>query len=63
VAEHSGRGTVSDLIIIGYDDHDTAKRAYEQVIALHHDHVVDLTGLAVVTVDNEGKSHVDTPGR
>jgi uncharacterized membrane protein len=54
---------VSDLIIIGYDDHDTAKRAYEQVIALHHDHVVDLTGLAVVTVDNEGKSHVDTPGK
>jgi uncharacterized membrane protein len=32
-------------------------------MALHQDHVVDLTGLAVVTVDDEGKSHVDTPGR
>jgi uncharacterized membrane protein len=54
---------MSDLIIIGYDDHDTARHAYEQVMALHDDHVVDLTGLAVVTVDDEGKSHVDTPGR
>jgi uncharacterized membrane protein len=53
----------SDLIIIGYDDHDTARRAYEQVITLHHNHVVDLNGLAVVTVDDEGKSHVDTPGK
>jgi uncharacterized membrane protein len=54
---------MSDLIIIGYDDHDTAKRAYEEVMTLHQGHVVDLTGLAVVTVDNEGTSHVDTPGK
>jgi uncharacterized membrane protein len=54
---------MSDLIIIGYDDHETANRAYEQVIDLNHDHVVDLTGLAVVTVDDQGKSHVDTPGK
>jgi uncharacterized membrane protein len=54
---------MSDLITIGYGDHDTAKRAYEAVMALQRDHVVDLTGLALVTVDEEGKSHVDTPGR
>lgn len=54
---------MSDLIIIGYDDHDTAQRAYDQVLNLQHDHIVDLTGLAVVTVDEKGKSHVDTPGR
>ncbi|MEV6491278.1 DUF1269 domain-containing protein [Actinoplanes sp. NPDC051633] len=53
---------MSELIIIGYDDHDTAQRAYAQVQTLHHDHVVDLTGLAVVSVDDKGKSHVDTPG-
>jgi uncharacterized membrane protein len=54
---------MSDLIIIGYDDHGTATRAYEQVLSLQRDHVVDLTGLAVVTVDDQGKSHVDTPGK
>ena len=54
---------MSDLIIIGYDDHDTAKRAYDQVLDLNKDHIVELTGLAVVTVDSEGHSHVDTPGK
>ncbi len=27
------------------------------------DHIVELTGLAVVTVDSDGQSHVDTPTR
>jgi uncharacterized membrane protein len=54
---------MSDLIIIGYDDHDTAKRAYDEVLGLNKDHIVELTGLAVVTVDAEGHSHVDTPGK
>ncbi|MBB4753718.1 DUF1269 domain-containing protein [Actinoplanes lobatus] len=51
------------MIIIGYDDHDTAKRCYAQVIELQKDRIVDLTGLAVVTVDSDGESHVDTPTR
>jgi uncharacterized membrane protein len=54
---------MSDLIIIGYDDAATAERAYDQVMELNHEHVVELTGLALVSVDQEGKSHVDTPGR
>ncbi|SDT14390.1 DUF1269 domain-containing protein [Jiangella sp. DSM 45060] len=54
---------MSELIVIGYDDHDTAKRAYEEVQRLQSDFIVDLTGLAVVTVDEDGKQHVDTPGR
>jgi uncharacterized membrane protein len=54
---------MSDLIILGYDDHDTATRAYEEVLRLQNDHIVDLSGLAVVTVDDKGKSHVDTPGK
>jgi uncharacterized membrane protein len=54
---------MSDLIIIGYADHDTAKQAFERVIDLQNDHIVELTGLAVVTVDDDGKSHVDTPGK
>lgn len=54
---------MSELIIIGYDDHDTAQNAYEEVQRLQGDFIVDLTGLAVVTVDADGKQHVDTPGR
>ena len=52
---------MSELIVIGYDDQATATQAYNQVLALNKDFVVKLTGLAIVTVDAEGKSHVDTP--
>nr|NLD40128.1 DUF1269 domain-containing protein [Actinomycetales bacterium] len=53
---------MSELIIIGYDDHETAERAYNRVLTLQGDFVVDLTGLATVRVDLDGKKHVDTPG-
>lgn len=52
---------MSELIIIGYDDHDKATAAYNEVLALQKDFVVQLQGLAIVTVDAEGKSHVETP--
>lgn len=54
---------MSDLIILGYDQHETAQQAYQRVIALQNDHIVELTGLAVITVDEQGKTHVDTPGK
>jgi uncharacterized membrane protein len=54
---------MSELIIIGYDDPTTAKRAFDQVLVLQSDHIVDLSGLAVVDVDADGKSHVHTPGK
>jgi uncharacterized membrane protein len=52
---------MSELIVIGYDDQATATQAYNQVLALNKDFVVTLSGLALVTVDAEGKSHVETP--
>jgi uncharacterized membrane protein len=52
---------MSELIVIGYDDHEKATAAYNEVMALQGDFVVDLRGLAIVTVDAEGKSHVETP--
>ena len=52
---------MSELIVIGYDDHDQATAAYNEVLALQGDFVVELQGLAIVTVDAEGKSHVETP--
>lgn len=52
---------MSELIVIGYDDHTQASAAYNQVLDLQKDFVVSLQGLAIVTVDAEGKSHVETP--
>jgi len=52
---------MSEIIVIGYDDQGTATQAYNEVITLQKDFVVQLTGLAIVRVDAEGKSHVETP--
>lgn len=54
---------MSDLIVIGYQNPQTARQAYEQVQRLQQDFVVDLRGLAIVNVDADGKTHVDTPRR
>ena len=54
---------MSDLIVIGYDAAGTARKAYEKVLAMQEDFVVQLRGLAVVDVDADGKTHVDTPQR
>lgn len=54
---------MSDLIVIGYENRETAHQAYEQVLRLQQDFVVDLRGLAIVDVDADGKTHVDTPKR
>lgn len=54
---------MSELIIIGYDDHATAEKAYDTVLDLQRNFIVDLAGLAVVRVDPDGKKHVDIPGR
>ena len=53
---------MSELIIIGYDDHATAERAQSKVIELQRNFVLNLSGLAVVRVDEDGKKHIDTPG-
>lgn len=52
---------MSELIIIGYDDHATAEKAYQKVIDLQRDFIVDLNGLATVQIDDEGKKHVEMP--
>lgn len=54
---------MSELIIIGYDDQETATKAYDVVQDLQRDFVVNLAGLAVVKVDDKGKTHVDTPSK
>ncbi|MFD3944387.1 DUF1269 domain-containing protein [Streptomyces sp. NPDC058579] len=54
---------MSELIVIGYDDTSVAKKAFKAVQELQNSHVVDLNGLAVVSVDADGETHVDTPAK
>jgi uncharacterized membrane protein len=54
---------MSDLIIIGYDEEATGRKAYEEVLKLNEDMVVQLEGLAIVTMDENGKNHVETPAK
>ena len=48
---------MSELIVIGYDNPVQARSAYDEVLAIQSDYI----GVAIVTVDAEGKSHVETP--
>ncbi len=54
---------MSTLIVIGFDDEQSAWQAYERTLELQKDFIVNLTGLAIVRVDSDGKTHVDTPQR
>lgn len=54
---------MSDLIVIGYENPQAARQAYDQVQRLQREFVVDLRGLAIVDVDADGRTHVDTPQR
>ncbi|MDV9186670.1 DUF1269 domain-containing protein [Streptomyces sp. SR27] len=54
---------MSELIVLGYEDRAVADKAFAEVQRLAKDQVVELSGLAVVSVDEDGKTHVDTPAR
>ncbi|MBY8878992.1 DUF1269 domain-containing protein [Actinacidiphila acidipaludis] len=54
---------MSELIVIGYNDPKVAEDAYATVQDLQKDYVVNLNGLAIVSVDADGKQHVDTPSK
>ena len=52
---------MSELIVIGFDNPVNARAAYDEAVALQTEFIVDLRGVAIVTVDAEGKTHVETP--
>lgn len=54
---------MSDLIVFGYENHQQAEAAYNEVLNLEKSYIVSLEGLALVDVDAEGKTHVETPGK
>lgn len=53
---------MADLIVISFDTPSDAEEAYKTIQKLQRDLVVELTGLALVTVDNDGKTHVHHAG-
>jgi uncharacterized membrane protein len=51
---------VADLIVIGYDDEETADKARAEAERLAKDLVIEPEAIAVVTRDKEGSYHVKT---
>jgi uncharacterized membrane protein len=51
---------MSELIVIGYPDEDTAKKVLDRALAMQKDYLIDLEDAAVVTRDQKGKLHVTT---
>jgi uncharacterized membrane protein len=52
---------MSDLIVIGYPDEDTAEKVWEELVKLQDDYLVDLDDAAIIRRDQKGKLHVTTP--
>jgi uncharacterized membrane protein len=56
-----GDRTMSDLIVIGYPDEDTAENVWRELVKLQRDYLVDLEDAAIIRRDSKGKLHVTTP--
>jgi uncharacterized membrane protein len=52
---------MSDLIVIGYPDEDTAEKVWQELVQLQQDYLVDLEDAAIIRRDQDGKIHVTTP--
>lgn len=52
---------MSDLIVIGYPDEQTAARAWDELTQLQRDYLVDLEDAAIIRRDRKGRLHITTP--
>jgi uncharacterized membrane protein len=52
---------MSDLIVIGYPDEETATNVWQELIKLERDYLIDLEDAAIIRRDRKGKLHVTTP--
>jgi uncharacterized membrane protein len=52
---------MSDLIVIGYPDENTAQKVWDELVRLEHDYLVDLEDAAIIRRDRKGKLHITTP--
>ena len=58
--EH-GRGRMSELILIGYPDENTAGDVWHKLAGLRRDILIDMDDAAVICRDAKGKLHMTTP--
>lgn len=52
---------MSDLIVIGYQDENTAGKVWDELVRLERDYLVDLEDAAIVRRDSRGKLRITTP--
>ena len=52
---------MSDLIVIGYPDKETAEKVWDELVKLQEDFLVDLEDAAIIRRDQKGRLHVTTP--
>ena len=52
---------MSDLIVIGYPDEQTAEKVWNELVSLQEDFLVDLEDAAIIRRDRRGRLHVTTP--
>jgi hypothetical protein len=52
---------MSDLIVIGYPDEETAQNVWEELVKLERDYLVDLEDAAIIRRDQKEKLHITTP--
>ena len=52
---------MSDLIVIGYPDEETAEKVWDELVKLQEDFLVDLEDAAIIRRDQKGRLHVTTP--
>jgi len=48
---------MSDLIVIGYPDEETAAKVWQELVRLQKDYLVDLEDAAIIRRDKKGKLH------
>jgi uncharacterized membrane protein len=52
---------MAELVVIGYPDEATAQRAFDTVVGLDRQYVIQLAGAAVVKRELDGRLKVETP--
>jgi uncharacterized membrane protein len=52
---------MSELIVIGYPDENTADNVWQELVKLQQDYLIDLEDAAIIRRDAKGKLHVTTP--
>src|SRR5512142_2962973 len=52
---------MSEMVVIGYPDEQTAEQAMNEVMRLQKDYMIELDQIAVVEEDKDGKFHTHTP--